>query len=110
MGVFSCFSQAKVVDGPAGGDIMYSMDGMEIKEGMSPSSSPTRRRGPGSENLNSSPRKRIDYDALVKAKHMPGTTVNAVASATGAPGAQGNVELANARALVRALARKPESR
>lgn len=86
----------------------YSMDGMELKEGMSPGASPGRnRRAPGSDSLNSSPRKRIDYDALVKAKHMPGTNVHAMATANSGSGGQ---ELANARALVRALARKPESR
>ncbi|BDA45804.1 hypothetical protein COCOBI_07-5910 [Coccomyxa sp. Obi] len=111
MGVFSCFSRAKTVDAIDGGDIMYSMDGMELKEGMSPGGSPGKnRRAAGSESLNGSPRKRIDYDALVKAKHMPGTNLHAVATANGAGSAQGNVELANARALVRALARKPESR
>lgn len=111
MGVFSCFSRAKTTDATDGGDIMYSMDGMELKEGMSPGGSPGRnRRAAGSESLNGSPRKRIDYDALVKAKHMPGTNLHAVATANGAGSTQGNVELANARALVRALARKPESR
>ncbi len=111
MGVFSCFSRAKTIDATDGGDIMYSMDGMELKEGMSPGGSPGKnRRAAGSESLNGSPRKRIDYDALVKAKHMPGTNLHAVATANGAGSAHGNVELANARALVRALARKPESR
>ncbi len=111
MGVFSCFSRAKTIDAIDGGDIMYSMDGKELKEGMSPGGSPGKnRRAAGSESLNGSPRKRIDYDALVKAKHMPGTNLHAVATANGAGSTQGNVELANARALVRALARKPESR
>ncbi len=111
MGLFSCFSRAKTVDAIDGGDIMYNMDGLELKEGTSPGGSPGRnRRAPGSDSLNSSPRKRIDYDALVKAKHMPGTNVHAVATASSGAGGQGNVELANARALVRALARKPESR
>ena len=108
MGVFSCFSRAKTVDATDGRDMSHSMDGMELKEGMSPGASPGRnRRAPGSDSLNSSPRKRIDYDALVKAKHMPGTNVHAMATASSGSGGQ---ELANARALVRALARKPESR
>jgi hypothetical protein len=111
MGIFSCLSRPKTVDALEGESSMYTLDSMDVKDGASVGGSPGRgRRAAGCDSLNSSPRKqRIDYDALVKAKQMPGTTLHAIATATGAP-TTGNVELANARALVRALARKPESR
>lgn len=111
MGIFSCLSRPKTVDAVDGDNSIF-IDGMDMKDGASVGGSPGRRaRAAGSDSLSSSPRKqRIDYDALVKAKQMPGTALHAVATATGAPGTTGNVELANARALVRSLARKPESR
>ena len=101
MGVFSCFSRPKVTDGVDAG--AYKVEGLDAKDGVTPAGSPGKgRRAAGSESLSGSPRKRIDYDSLVKSKQMPGNS--------NASGASGSVELANARALVRALARKPESR
>ncbi len=101
MGVFSCFSRPKVTDGVDAG--AYNVEGLDAKDGVTPGGSPGKgRRAAGSESLSGSPRKRIDYDSLVKSKQMPGNS--------NASGASGSVELANARALVRALARKPESR
>ena len=101
MGIFSCFSRPKVTDGVDAG--AYNVEGLDAKDGVTPGGSPGKgRRAAGSESLSGSPRKRIDYDSLVKSKQMPGNS--------GASGASGSVELANARALVRALARKPESR
>ena len=111
MGLFSCFSKAKVADeaeSPKG--VQYSLDGLEFKEGGSVSGSPGKiRRAPGSDSLSCSPRK-INIDALFKKQTTSIAHVNAMATSTGAPGTAGNVEMANARALVRALARKPESR
>lgn len=108
MGVFSCLSRPKVTDGTDSART-YNADGLDAKEGVTPGGSPGKgRRAPGSESLSGSPRKRIDYDSLVKSKQMPGTYLNA--NGSGNNGASGSVELANARALVRALARKPESR
>ena len=111
MGFFSCFSKAKVADdveSPKG--VQYSLDGLELKEGGSVGGSPGKiRRAPGSDSLTCSPRK-INIDALFKKQTTSVAHVNAMASSTGAPGTAGNVEMANARALVRALARKPESR
>ena len=93
MGVFSCFARPKVVDNAD--DTGFNIDGLDPKEGITPGGSPSKRRGAGAESLSGSPRKRLDYDSLMRSKQMP--------SGVG-------VELANARALVRALARKPESR
>ena len=104
MGIFSCFSSPKITDGSDSARA-YKIDGLDTKEGVTPSGSPGKgRRAAGTESLSGSPRKRLDYDSLVKSKQMPGHGVG-----NGGCGA-GNVELANARALVRALARKPESR
>lgn len=93
MGIFSCFARPKVVDNAD--STGFNIDGLDPKEGITPGGSPSKRRGAGAESLSGSPRKRLDYDSLMKSKQMP--------SGVG-------VELANARALVRALARKPESR
>ena len=104
MGIFSCFSSPKITDGSDSARA-YKIDGLDNKEGVTPSGSPGKgRRAAGTESLSGSPRKRLDYDSLVKSKQMPGHGVG-----NGGCGV-GNVELANARALVRALARKPESR
>lgn len=103
MGVFSCFSRPKVTDGVDAGAGAYNAEGLDAKDGVTPGGSPGKgRRAAGSESMSGSPRKRIDYDSLVKSKQMPGNS--------GASGVSGSAELANARALVRALARKPESR
>ena len=104
MGIFSCFSSPKITDASDSARA-YKIDGLDNKEGVTPSGSPGKgRRAAGTESLSGSPRKRLDYDSLVKSKQMPGHGVG-----NGGCGV-GNVELANARALVRALARKPESR
>ena len=101
MGVFSCFYRPKVTDGVDAG--ACNVEGLDAKDGVTPGGSPGKgRRAAGSESLSGSPRKRIDYDSLVKSKQMPGVSSGS--------GANGSAELANARALVRALARKPESR
>lgn len=102
MGLFSCMSRPKVTDDKESTNT-HNVDGLDAKDGVTPMGSPGKgRRAAGSESLSGSPRKRIDYDSLVRSKQMPG--------GSGGSGANGSVELANARALVRALARKPESR
>ena len=112
MGFFFCFSRPKVA-GTAESEqgVLYNLDGLDIKDG-SLAGSPTKsRRAAGSDSLSGSPRKQIHIDSLFKTKQLAsGTSLHAMATATGAPGTAGNVDLSNARALVRALARKPESR
>ena len=109
MGFFSCFSRPKITDkAESEHGVLYNLDGLDIKDG-SAAGSPTKGRR--ADSLSGSPRKQIHIESLFKTKQLAsGTSLHAMATATGAPGTAGNVDLSNARALVRALARKPESR